>query len=148
MRSALEAYPNIQVVREVNDGDEAVEATSKLLPTVVLMDVNMNKMDGITATRLIKEKHPEIIVIGLTACPKDYQLYAMRKAGAFEVLSKDNAVYELYGSIQRAVAAIKPIFVLKEDAPSSLLVRPPEVSSPADTSELSSFQNKDQEIQK
>ena len=56
----------------------------------------MSKMDGITATRLIKTQHPEIVVIGLSAMVKDYEVYAMQKAGAFEVLHKDNAVTELY----------------------------------------------------
>ena len=54
LRNALQAFPNIDVVGEAGDGDEAVVATAKLQPKVVVMDINMAKMDGITATRLIK----------------------------------------------------------------------------------------------
>jgi DNA-binding NarL/FixJ family response regulator len=113
LRTALEAYPNIQVVGEASDGEEAVSSASKLQPTVVVMDINMSKMDGITATRLIKVQNPNITVVGLSVNPKDYQLYAMQKAGAFEVLKKDDAVNDLYGAIQRAVAAIQPVLIFR-----------------------------------
>ena len=116
LRSALQAYLNIEVVGEAGDGDEAVAVASKLQPTIVVMDINMSKMDGITATRLIKLQHPHIV--GLTADLKDYQVYAMQKAGAFAVLSKYKAVNELYGAIQRAIASIQPILIL-EDTPAS-----------------------------
>ena len=127
LRSALQAYPNIEVVGEVDDGDEAVVAASRLQPAIIVMDINMPKMDGITATRLIKTQHPQIVVIGLSVDLKDYQTYAMQKAGAAEVLGKDQAVNELYGAIQRAVASIQPILIL-EDTPA------PAESSAADVS--------------
>ena len=78
----------------------------KVQPTVVVMDIVMPKMDGIAATRLIKTQYPQIAVVGLTREPKDYMLYSMKKAGAFEVVDKQNAVVELYDAIQRAVADI------------------------------------------
>jgi DNA-binding NarL/FixJ family response regulator len=114
VRSALEAYPNIEVVGEASDGDEAVLSAAKHQPAVVVMDINMSKMDGITATRLIKAQHPEIVVLGLSVDPKDYQVDAMQKAGASEVLKKDNAVNDLYAAIQRAVAAVQPVLILEE----------------------------------
>lgn len=119
LRSALQAYPNIEVVGEARDGDEAIEAAYKFQPSVVVMDINMSRMDGITATRLIKAQHPEAVVIGLSAILKDYEVYAMQKAGAFEVLHKDNAVTELYSSIQRAIASIQPILILEDTATSA-----------------------------
>ena len=63
----------------------------------------MPKMDGIAATRLIKTRYPKIAVVGLTRELKDYTSYAMKKAGAFEVVDKKNAVDELYDAIQRAL---------------------------------------------
>ena len=114
LRSALEAYPNIDVVGEAGDGEEAVVSAAKLKPAVVVMDINMSKMDGIAATRLIKTHHPEIVVVGLSVNATDYYLDAMQKAGAFEVLSKDSAVDTLYGAIQRAVAAVQPVLILEE----------------------------------
>ena len=104
LRCALECYPSIEVVGEASDGEEALECVAKVLPTVVVMDIVMPKMDGIAATRLIKTSHPQIAVIGLTREPKDYMLYTMKKEGASEVVDKKNAVVELYNAIQRAVA--------------------------------------------
>ena len=114
VRSALQAYPNIQVVGEAADGEGAVLGAAQLQPAVVVMDINMSKMDGITATRLIKTQHPEMVVVGLSVDPKDYQIYAMQKAGASEVLKKDNAATDLYAAIQRAVAAVQPVLILEE----------------------------------
>src|ERR1041385_2707250 len=76
LRNVLAAYPNLEVIGEASDGEEAVISVMKLRPAVVVMDINMNKMDGITATRLIKAQDPQIVVVGLTAIPKDYQIYA------------------------------------------------------------------------
>lgn len=116
LRSALQDYPNIEVVGEASDGDEAVAAASKLQPSVIVMDISMSKMDGITATRLIKTQHPHIGVIGLSVHLQDYQLEAMQQAGAFEVLSKDNAVTELYSAVQRAIASTQPVLILGDTA--------------------------------
>ena len=51
VRSILKPYPNIEVVGEASDGDEAVDNVGRLKPAIVLMDVNMQKMDGVTAAR-------------------------------------------------------------------------------------------------
>ncbi len=59
-----------------------------LQPEVVVMDIYMGR--GITAIRLIKAQHPQIAAIGLTIEQKDFQLYAMHKAGAIEVIGKEN----------------------------------------------------------
>jgi DNA-binding NarL/FixJ family response regulator len=84
LRSALQAYLNIKVVGEANDGEETLVRVEQLRPTIVVMDINMPRVDGITATRLIKARYPEISVVGLSAERKDYQIYAMLKAGASE----------------------------------------------------------------
>jgi DNA-binding NarL/FixJ family response regulator/anti-sigma factor ChrR (cupin superfamily) len=113
VRSELEAFANIQIIGEATDGEEAVISAAKLQPTAVVMDINMPKMDGITATRLIKAQNPAIVVVGFSVDAKDYQLYAMQKAGALKTLSKDTPVTELYGALQEAVAAVRPILVLE-----------------------------------
>jgi DNA-binding NarL/FixJ family response regulator len=114
LRSALEAYPNIEVVGEARDGEAAVLSALKLQPTAVIMDINIPRMDGITAARLIKKQHPQIVVVGLSVDPKDYQVHAMQNAGAVKVINKDSAVTELYGALQEAVAAVRPILVIEE----------------------------------
>jgi DNA-binding NarL/FixJ family response regulator len=78
------------------------------------MDINIPRMDGITAARLIKKQHPQIVVVGLSVDPKDYQVHAMQNAGAVKVINKDSAVTELYGALQEAVAAVRPILVIEE----------------------------------
>jgi DNA-binding NarL/FixJ family response regulator len=114
LRNLLDSYPNIQVVGEARDGEEAVASAGKLQPAVVVMDISMSKMDGITATRLIKAQYPHIAIVGLSVNGKDYQEYAMLKGGAFEVLTKDSTVVELFGAIQRAVASVQPVVILEE----------------------------------
>ena len=116
LRRALQDYPNIEVVGEASNGEEAVAAASKLQPSVIVMDISMSKMDGITATRLIKTQHPQIAVIGLSVHREAHQIEAMQNAGAFEVLPKDSAVTVLYSAVQRAIASIQPILITGDTA--------------------------------
>jgi DNA-binding NarL/FixJ family response regulator len=115
LRLLLRSYPNLEIVDRAQNGEEAISKVAKLHPAVVVMDVNLPKLDGIAATREIKAKYPNIVVIGLTVAAEDYVLYAMLKAGASEVLKKGNVVTDLYRSIQRAVASAHPIVILEED---------------------------------
>ena len=114
LRSVLDEYPNIEVVGEAADGDDAIRMVTKLQPSVVIMDINLPKLDGISATRFIKTNHPEIAVIGLSLILHSYSEHAMLEAGAFEVLDKEKTAHELYSAIQRAIAAIQPILILKD----------------------------------
>ena len=118
LRSVLDQYPNIEVVGHAAEGEAACRMVERLQPAVVLMDINLPKMDGITATRFIKTNYPNIAVVGFSMTVHSYSEYAMLKAGAFEVLSKDKAVHDLYSAIQRAVASVQPVLIL-EDAPLS-----------------------------
>jgi DNA-binding NarL/FixJ family response regulator len=114
LRTDLEAFPNIQIIGEANNGEDAVVSAAKLQPTVVVMDINMPKMDGITATRLIKAQNPETVVVGLSDDLKEYLLYAMQTAGALKIIRKGSPVTELYKALQEAVAAVRPILVIEE----------------------------------
>ena len=128
-RSLLQNFPNLVVVGEADNGEDALQKAGTLKPNVVLMDVNMPKMDGVTATRMIKQNYPEIAVVGLTADAPEYVRYSMVKAGAFEVVMKGQTVGELYSTIQRAVASVQPIVVLEE--------KPLEASPPSTTPTVS-----------
>jgi DNA-binding NarL/FixJ family response regulator len=79
------------------------------------MDLGMPNLDGIGATRLIRTQYPQIAVVGLSVNAPSYQVDAMLNAGAFEVVTKEKAVDELYSAIQRATAAIQPILILQEE---------------------------------
>jgi len=105
--SILKPYSNIEVVGEASDGDEAVASVGKLRPAVVVMDITMKKMDGITAARLIKAQYPDVLVLGCSAHTKEYNIYAMQRVRAFEVLlEKEDAAENLYPTIQRIMTAV------------------------------------------
>ncbi|HKY73499.1 MAG TPA: response regulator transcription factor [Nitrospira sp.] len=114
LKSVLTTYPNIDIAGEAGDGEAAIRMAAQLQPAVIIMDINLPKIDGIAATRFIKTTYPDIAVIGLSLHVQSYSEYAMRRAGAFEVLVKEKAVHELYGAIQRAVASLKPILILQD----------------------------------
>ncbi|HEX6727807.1 MAG TPA: response regulator, partial [Nitrospira sp.] len=100
LRSVLDAYKDIQVVGEAQDGAEAVRLVDELQPQVVVMDINMPKMNGIEATTHIKAHWPETIVVGISVNTGDDNGNAMRGAGAAVLLNKDAAVDDLYRTIQ------------------------------------------------
>ena len=106
IKSILEAYSNIEVIGEASDGDEALTAVGILRPTVVVMDISMKKMDGITAARLIRAQYPDVRVVGCSAHTQEYNIYAMKRGCAFgALLKKEDATEELYPAIQKVVAA-------------------------------------------
>jgi DNA-binding NarL/FixJ family response regulator len=102
LRSVLDAYPDVEVVAEASDGEEALLAVDKLRPAVVVMDINMPKMNGIEATGRIKAQYPGAEIIGLSVNAEGNNQDAMLKAGAQVLLTKEAAVEHLYGAIQRA----------------------------------------------
>ena len=91
--------PNIQVVGEAADGREAVEMTRRLRPDVVVMDVNMPKMDGLEATHRIKAEFPGVRVIGLSMFMDKEIGRAMREVGAEAFVSKTGSSGELLKAI-------------------------------------------------
>ena len=82
VRLLLETEPDIVVVGEARDGREAVALTETLQPDVVLMDIAMQELDGMAATRLIKTAWPNVNVLGLTMHRTDEYFFEMLKAGA------------------------------------------------------------------
>jgi len=103
LRSILEGYSDVTVVGEAANGEEAVRAAGELSPSVVIMDINMPKMNGIEATKRIKMNHPHVVVIGLSVNAGPHNQEALRQVGAWTVLTKEAAVEELYGTIQQAL---------------------------------------------
>ena len=81
---------NIKHIYECNDGSEAVEIYQKFHPDWVLMDLKLIKMDGLTATKMIKEKDPNAKIIIVTQYDDPAYREAARDAGACNYILKDN----------------------------------------------------------
>jgi DNA-binding NarL/FixJ family response regulator len=103
LRSILATYPNFEVVGEACNGEEALESVQVLKPSVVVMDINMPRLDGIKATTLIKRVYPHIVVVGLSVYANDDTRKAMTAAGATTVISKEAAVEQLRDEIIESV---------------------------------------------
>ena len=103
-RMVLGAEPDLDVVGEAGDGAEAVELTRRLLPSVVLMDVRMPRLDGVAATKAIVSAGLPTKVLVLTTFDLDEYVVGALRAGASGFLSKDVPAEELIAGI-RTVAA-------------------------------------------
>ncbi|MBT2211009.1 MULTISPECIES: response regulator transcription factor [Actinomadura] len=99
----LELLPGIEVAGSAGDGAAALAMVGELRPDVVLMDLRMPRVDGVEATRLIKQAHPEVEVVVLTTYADDESIFAALRAGARGYLTKDAGAEE----IARAVAAVR-----------------------------------------
>ncbi len=101
-RLVLENHPDIEVVGEASNGEEAVYGAGRLEPDVVLMDIRMPELDGIAATAQITARHPARVLI-LTTYDLDEYVYEALHAGASGFLHKDTPPAQLADGI-RAVA--------------------------------------------
>jgi DNA-binding NarL/FixJ family response regulator len=89
LRLLLEREPDLIVVGEATDGREAFELARKYGPDIVLMDVDMPKLDGVTATKLIRACLPQTNVLMLSVHDEDTRIIAAVQAGAFGYILKD-----------------------------------------------------------
>lgn len=103
LRSMLEGYPDIKVVGEASDGTEAIVFVENHHPRIVLMDVNMPKMDGIEASVQIMNRYPNTIIVGLSVNTGVENEKAMKRAGAVRLIPKEAANEQLYDAIREAV---------------------------------------------
>jgi NarL family two-component system response regulator LiaR len=102
IRALLEAEGGFQVVGEAGSGGEAALLAADLAPDVVLMDLVMPEMDGVTATRLIKQNSSRSQVIVLTSYHEDEHIYPAIRAGALSYLLKSVGLDELVGAVRKA----------------------------------------------
>lgn len=91
--------PEIEVVGEATDGEQAIRLVEALRPDVVVMDLLMPGMDGIQATAMIHNQHPETRVIVLTSANQDALVLQAMAAGAAGYLPKDTEIHELRPAI-------------------------------------------------
>jgi len=107
-REALELLlglrADVEIVASVGDGAAAVPAVAQYRPDVVLMDYRLPGLDGVQATSAVKEAHPEVAVVCLTASANATEMEALHAAGASACLTKDQELDEIVDAIRSSVA--------------------------------------------
>lgn len=107
LRSFLGTEPGIEIIGEASDGRQALDrvmalGTEGVRPDVVLMDLEMQPMDGVEATREIRSRYPEVEVVALTSFIEEDRVHAALDAGAAGYLLKDADVDELVAAVRAA----------------------------------------------
>jgi DNA-binding NarL/FixJ family response regulator len=120
LRTMLSGEDGIRVVAEANDGQQALTMCRDLRPDLVLMDVRMPVMDGLEATRRIKEEMPKVGVVMVTMHENPDYLFEAIKAGAAGYVLKDASGERLVGAVRRTLEGESP---LNQELAMRLLVR-------------------------
>jgi two-component system, NarL family, response regulator LiaR len=102
VRVFLETQPEIEVLGEADSGQQAIDMCSELAPDVVLLDLLMPKMNGVEATRQIKQVSPRSNIVILTSYHDDEFIVPAIKAGALSYLLKDVSPDELIAAVKKA----------------------------------------------
>lgn len=100
LRALLDEEPDIEVVGEAGNGVEAITLVQELQPNVVVMDISMPEMDGLEATRRIREECPSVNVLILTVHAQERYLFPVLKAGAAGYVLKSTVDSELIDAIR------------------------------------------------
>lgn len=102
LRLAFDLEPDLVVVGEAGNGEEAVARVAELLPDVVVMDLLMPVMNGVDATRIIRRQHPQVEVVALTSVLEDRLVIDAVEAGASGYLLKETRPDELFEAVRAA----------------------------------------------
>ncbi len=102
LANLISSDPVFEVVGSVTNGEEALRATAIHQPEVILMDLRMPVMDGVSATRRIKAQFPNVKVIALTTFSDDESVFDAIRAGAVGYLLKDSSKEDLFHAISLA----------------------------------------------
>lgn len=109
VETLLESTPDIRLVGQAANGQEALELCKQVQPDVVLMDVVMPVMDGIEATRLLREQYPGVKVLAISSFQDQESIIAMLKQGALGYIIKTTLAQDLVETI-RTVGQGKMVF--------------------------------------
>ena len=108
IRVLLESRPEVEIVGFAADGEEAVAQTETLCPDLVLMDIQMPKLDGLRATRIVRESFPEIRVIIVTVNHGVEVYQSCLSSGADGLVTKDRLYQDLLTEIRRVFPSQPP----------------------------------------
>lgn len=100
LRALLEAQPDIEVVGEATDGEEAVNKTKEVQPDIVLMDITMPGMNGLEATRQIRQYNPDVKILVLTMHEGDEYFFKFLEVGASGYFVKGGSSTELISALR------------------------------------------------
>ncbi len=100
LKVSLEKYPNLEIVAETANGKEAIELANNKKPDLIIMDIGLIQLDGIEATKKIKEANPNIKVIMLTSHEAEHEIMASLASGADGYCLKDTSPEQLYTAVQ------------------------------------------------
>jgi DNA-binding NarL/FixJ family response regulator len=139
IQAMLESEPDLEVVGEATNGQEALELCRKLCPDLVLMDVRMPVMDGLEATRKIKRECPGTSVLMVTTHESSDYLFEAIKAGAAGYILKNVTKPQLSDDIRRTLGGESPLnqelaiemlqrFAVEEESHTERLSKPEEPS--------------------
>lgn len=115
---SLRTFKDLNIVGEASNGREAVQQCEKLQPDVVLMDMMMPEINGVEATRMIRQQWPQIQVVALTTFKDEELVREALKAGAIGYLLKDSSIEEVAAAIR---TAMRGTLTLSADAAQALL---------------------------
>jgi DNA-binding NarL/FixJ family response regulator len=104
LKHVLQDHENFEVVGEAENGNIAVKLTSELKPDIVIMDISMPELNGLEATRKIKEEYPETGILVLTVHSDNEHVFNILQAGADGYLTKDASTNEVISAINTMAA--------------------------------------------
>lgn len=139
LRSLLEAKPDLEVVGEAENGQEAIALVETLQPDVILMDVRMPVMDGVAATRLISQQFPQTKVLVLTTFDDDDYVAQAMRLGARGYLLKDTHSDDLARAIRaidKGYTQMGPGLLEKAIAPPPPILPPQPTTLPPELAKL------------
>jgi DNA-binding NarL/FixJ family response regulator len=133
LKTLLSVQDDFEVVGEASNGEEALRIAIQVKPQVVLMDLRMPVLDGVTATRRFREQLPNCRIIALTTFDEDEMVFDALRAGAIGYLLKDVPSEKLYEAIRAAAKgeyALSPSVTAKVITEFSRMAKPNRVAEP------------------
>jgi DNA-binding NarL/FixJ family response regulator len=143
LQAILSTAQDIEVMGTAHDGAQAVEMVAEAQPGVVLMDLKMPVMNGVQATRLIRERHPQVRVLVLTTYDADEWVFDAVRGGASGYLLKDTPREKLIEAIRDTAAGKTPV---DPNVAGKLFAQVVQGTAPPDTSIAEDLSEREREV--